>query len=159
MTAAAAIAVGPLIRIAVRLTEPAPSGGWVMVLGTGWWTVRPGSRVITGWIGGPAATRFSGRPLTELLGPVKRAVRWLDGASVDDVVVADWGTDPYSRGGYSYPVVGSLDAPAAWAEAVDNTLFFAGEATCGDVHPATVHGAYDSGVRAADEVLRVLEAA
>jgi hypothetical protein len=53
-------------------------------------------------------------------------------------------------------VVGGLDAPARWAEPVENTLFFAGEATCGDVHPATVHGAYDSGVRAAEEVLSAL---
>jgi monoamine oxidase len=84
---------------------------------------------------------------------------WLDEKVVDDVVIADWGADPFSRGGYSYPAVGALDAPGVWATSVENTLFFAGEATCGDEHPATVHGAYDSGLRAAEEVLEALEAA
>jgi monoamine oxidase len=154
--AARGIPVGPVIRVAGRLREPAPNGGWILAVGAGWWSVRPGSRTLTGWIGGPAAARVSGAPVDSLLEPLRPALPWLDAERLEDVVIADWGADPFSRGGYSYPAVGALDAPARWSVPVDDTLFFAGEATCGDVHPATVHGAYDSGHRAAAEVLRAL---
>jgi len=40
------------------------------------------------------------------------------------------------------------------SEPVDNVLFFAGEATESDLR-ATAHGAYLSGLRAADDVLGV----
>jgi monoamine oxidase len=42
------------------------------------------------------------------------------------------------------------------AQPVDNRLFFAGEHTQRD-YPATVHGAYLSGKRAANEILRLLK--
>jgi monoamine oxidase len=154
--AAAGIPVGAVTRFAGHLAEPAPSGGWVLVVGGGWWSVRPGSRVLTGWIGGPPASRLSEAPPDALLERVRPALRWAEAGRFDDIVVADWGGDPFSRGGYSYPAVGALDAPESLRAPVEHTLFFAGEATCGDVHPATVHGAYESGLRAADEVLVAL---
>jgi monoamine oxidase len=43
--------------------------------------------------------------------------------------VFDWQTDPYSRGACSYVPVGQSDAPQRLAEPIDDTLFFAGEAT------------------------------
>lgn len=71
---------------------------------------------------------------------------------IRQVYVTDWGLDPYARGGFSFPV-SHLDAAArAWAEPVADTLFFAGEATCGHRWPASVHGAVASGERAAAEV-------
>jgi monoamine oxidase len=157
--AAQAIPVGPLIRFAGHLAEPAPTGGWILVVGGGWWSARPGSRVVTGWIGGPPAARASGAPPGALLETVRPALRWIDERRFDEIILADWGSDPYSKGGYSYPAVGALDAPDALREPVDGTIFFAGEATCGDVHPATVHGAYESGVRAATDVMATLGAA
>jgi monoamine oxidase len=158
-SSARSIPVGPVMRLAGRLREPAPSGGWILVAEGGWWTVRPGSQLLTGWIGGPPAARASGLSLGRLLERLRPALPWLGADRLDELVVADWGSDPFSRGGYSYPAAGALDAPSSWAAPVDRTLFFAGEATCGDVHPATVHGAYESGLRAADEVIQVLGAA
>jgi monoamine oxidase len=64
----------------------------------------------------------------------------------------DWHADPYSRGGYSYVVVGGSGARERLAEPVDGTLFFAGEATDAD-EAGTVAGALRSGQRAAREVL------
>lgn len=68
-------------------------------------------------------------------------------------IVSRWGKDPFALGSYSF--VG----PEATGEDYDllgmpiqNKVFFAGEATC-RTHPATVHGAYISGLRAANEVL------
>jgi monoamine oxidase len=39
---------------------------------------------------------------------------------------------------------------------VEQTVFFAGEASCGSRHPASVHGAIESGQRAAREVAAAL---
>ena len=69
-----------------------------------------------------------------------------------EAIVTRWGKDRFARGSYSY--VAPLAEPGdydAMAKPVGN-LHFAGEATCG-THPATVHGAYISGLRAASEVI------
>jgi monoamine oxidase len=65
----------------------------------------------------------------------------------------NWSADPFARGGYSFDAVDMGDARRALAAPVDRTLFFAGEATCFDTDHATVHGAYQSGLRAAEEFL------
>ena len=67
-------------------------------------------------------------------------------------IVTRWGQDRFACGTYSY--VGATSLPGdyeALAKPVGN-LHFAGEATCG-THPATVHGAYISGLRAASEII------
>lgn len=89
--------------------------------------------------------------LAELLG---RSLPWTCGAAVATTRICDWGGDPWSGGAFTFPRAGALWAPAAWAEPAADTVFFAGEATCG--RPARVHGAMESGVRAADQVLEVL---
>ena len=69
-----------------------------------------------------------------------------------EAVVTRWGHDQFARGSYSY--TGPNFQPEDYevmAKPIEN-LFFAGEHTCG-THPATVHGAYISGLRAASEVL------
>ena len=67
--------------------------------------------------------------------------------------IADWQADPFSRGAYSYVPVAAGDARKRLAESVDDTLFFAGEATH-EGQSGTVAGAIASGYRAADEVLK-----
>lgn len=72
-----------------------------------------------------------------------------------EAIVTRWGKDRFARGSYSYvaPLAEAGDYDAM-AKPVGN-LHFAGEATCG-THPATVHGAYISGLRAASEVVDAL---
>ena len=65
----------------------------------------------------------------------------------------DWNQDPFSRGAYTYVGVGGFDAHTTLAAPVDDTLFFAGEATMGCGLNATMDGAVLSGIRAATEVL------
>jgi monoamine oxidase len=65
----------------------------------------------------------------------------------------DWQADPFSRGAYSYVLVGGADGPLELAEPLEQTLFFAGEATDTTGHNGTVHGAMASGKRAARDVL------
>lgn len=72
--------------------------------------------------------------------------------SPSEVIVTRWSKDPFSCGSYSYvgPQTRSGDYDVMsqpW-----DSIHFAGEATCG-THPATVHGAYLSGLRAAAEVI------
>ena len=67
-------------------------------------------------------------------------------------LVTRWGSDPFTHGSYSSLRPGS--EPQMYddlAAPLNNRLFFAGEATH-RVHPATVHGAHLSGLRAADQV-------
>jgi monoamine oxidase len=65
----------------------------------------------------------------------------------------DWQRDPFARGAYSYVAVGGGTARAELAAPVENTLFFAGEATDDEGEAATVAGAVQSGERAAGRVL------
>ncbi|MGB1249552.1 MAG: flavin monoamine oxidase family protein [Candidatus Promineifilaceae bacterium] len=68
-----------------------------------------------------------------------------------------WQADPFSRGGYSFNQVGQQAGDRERLRAsVNERLFFAGEAT----HPAyyaTVHGAYETGIRAARDLLAVYQ--
>ncbi|MEM7539490.1 MAG: FAD-dependent oxidoreductase [Chloroflexota bacterium] len=64
-----------------------------------------------------------------------------------------WASDPFAYGSYSFNTVDAdRDTRETLTEPVGNRLFFAGEATSLDF-PSTVHGAYLSGVRAAEQIL------
>jgi monoamine oxidase len=126
-----------------------------------WWTAMPQPHpLLTGWAPFHCAERLSGQSadfvkekalatLSHLLPiePQKLA------SLFEQLYVHDWQNDPFSRGAYSYVKVGGKDAPATLAEAVKNTLFFAGEATDIAGNTGTVHGAIASGMRAAKEIL------
>merc|ERR1719198_1315594 len=63
-------------------------------------------------------------------------------------IVTRWEADRFARGSYSYVHVGASGADyATLGEPLGERLFFAGEHTIME-HPATVVGAYLSGLRA-----------
>lgn len=65
-------------------------------------------------------------------------------------LVSHWGTDPNSLGSYSCDLVGKpADLYERFCAPVEN-LYFAGEAACTD-HSGSVHGAYSSGIAAAED--------
>ena len=66
-----------------------------------------------------------------------------------------WLHDPWSRGSYSYAMPGHADDRAILAEPVDDRLFFAGEATSPNFF-STAHGAYMTGLAAADAAIASL---
>ncbi|KAL4989161.1 flavin-containing amine oxidoreductase-domain containing protein [Aspergillus falconensis] len=69
-----------------------------------------------------------------------------------ETIITRWASDKFTRGTYSYVAAEALPGDYdLMARSVGN-LYFAGEATCG-THPATVHGAYISGLRAASEII------
>jgi len=123
-----------------------------------WWTQLPlRAPLLVGWIGGPAADRLRSKgalvdqainSLSLILNaPSAEIHRQLEASYVHD-----WHDDPFSRGAYSYVPVDGLEAQQVLSQPLDNKLFFAGEATCAG-HVGTVHGAIQSGQRAAQEVL------
>jgi len=127
-----------------------------------WWTMMPNKApVITGWAPFRSAQRLSGNTfefvreqallsLCRLLGvSLKNLESWLEG-----VYFHDWQTDPFSRGAYSYGGVGSDGTQQTLAAPLQNTLFFAGEATDTSGHNGTVHGAIASAYRASAEILK-----
>lgn len=68
----------------------------------------------------------------------------------------DWLADPFARGGYAYTPVRGLGAPAVFNSPVSETLFFAGEHTHDGGQAGTVHGAIETGERAARDCLAAL---
>lgn len=70
-----------------------------------------------------------------------------------DYQITRWGSDPFCRGSYSFNALGSKPSMREQlAQPLESRLHFAGEATERD-HFSTVHGAYLSGLRAAQEVM------
>jgi monoamine oxidase len=127
-----------------------------------WWTATPpGTAMITGWVGGPASEAFSGQPKDRVVESALLSLAAAFGAGVDqlrrwlkDAFTHDWAFDPYTAGAYCYGGVGSLEAQAALARPVADTLFLAGEAFANQGGIGTVHGALSSGCRAAAAVLQ-----
>lgn len=70
-----------------------------------------------------------------------------------DYRLADWQKEDWIWAGYSFVPVGTAWAREELAKSLDSVLFFAGEATVTDSNPSTVHGAIESGIRAAKEIL------
>ena len=72
-------------------------------------------------------------------------------------IVKRWSTEPFIRGSYSGPSLGSAQSDYCHiARPVGDCIFFAGEATCMDI-PSTVEGAVITGERAARMVLTKLQ--
>jgi monoamine oxidase len=126
-----------------------------------WWTQSPDPvPVITGWAAARYADSLSGmtdgrvvdkaiESLAAVLGQTK--------ASLQSELVAayfhDWNSDPFSLGAYSYVKVGGEGCQTTLGAPLENTLFFAGEATDISGNNGTVHGAIASGKRAAQEII------
>ncbi|KAJ5732528.1 Winged helix-turn-helix transcription repressor DNA-binding [Penicillium malachiteum] len=69
-----------------------------------------------------------------------------------ETIITRWASDKFTYGSYSYVAAEALPEDYDLMARKIGNLHFAGEATCG-THPATVHGAYISGLRAAAEVI------
>lgn len=125
-----------------------------------WWTQSPvRAPVVTAWVGGPRAAKYAGcdaaAVVTTALDAMSRAFQ-IDRRAISDELAAwhyhDWRSDPFSRGAYSYVPAGALDAVDALTRPVEDTLFFAGEASDPGGHWGTVHGAIRSAERAAAQI-------
>lgn len=124
-----------------------------------WWTAMPDRfPIITGWAPWQCAKRLE----SDSLSIVARALRTLGallGVSAAEMerlleiaYFHDWQADPYSRGAYSYVKAEAANAPELLSRPVNDTLFFAGEATDITGNNGTVHGAIASAKRAVADI-------
>jgi monoamine oxidase len=182
LDALAGLTEGHVVRVSVILDEPIwltksprvrtggrslqrlafvhPADGGMPVC---WTTYPTDAPLLIAWFGGPDAESLSRRSREEI---EARAVRSLAqrlhvgprrfARHVRAVYMHNWSADPFSRGAYSYVVVGGADASRALARPVQGTLFFAGEAFDAEGRNGTVEGAIASGRRAARQVRRAL---
>jgi monoamine oxidase len=175
--AAARLEMGPVVKVLLRFRRRfwAERGGaapaWpdlafalapAMPVQT-FWTLQPlETPVLVGWAGGPHATRLSGRAPRAVIGAALATLARGFGrprAALEDLLdgaeVIDWRADPLAGGGYAVFPPGAAGVPEVLARPVEGTLFFAGEATVLGA-AGTVHGAVESGERAARQVLATL---
>jgi monoamine oxidase len=154
---------GPVIRVAMAFREPFweknhPGAAFFhdpkAPFPTFWTPLPMHTPLLTAWAGGPKAARLTGASEEKLLQTALATVRSVLGRKEDPVayLVQDWQADPYARGGYSYLKVGGAGAREMLAKPLEETLYFAGEATDAE-QAGTVGGALASGVRAAREIL------
>lgn len=116
--------------------------------------------LLVAWSGGPPAAALSQRrgprelvevALAELARATGTRRRRL---AIRAAWCHDWNRDPWSRGAYSYALVGGSEAAKALSRPVGGTLFFAGEATDTEGGTGTVEGALASAARVVGQVER-----
>ena len=123
--------------------------------------IRPmGLPVIECFFGGESARFVSEKGPAAGFDFALEQLRSLFGSGIRDwlrpLAASNWSQMQHIGGAYSYALPGHVSARSDLERPFDDRVFFAGEATSrGDF--STVHGAHDSGVRAADEVLAALK--
>lgn len=126
-----------------------------------WWTPgyrRVGPPVLAAYVTADRARQVDALTEADALAlGLREAAALLGQPSLADCVTAarrvSWAADPLTRGGYAHVRPGGAEARPLLAAPVENVLFFAGEATACETNPQTVHGAIETGWRAAREVL------
>jgi monoamine oxidase len=171
LEAANRLRFGQVVRVVLRFREPFwetksefADAGFLLsqqpVFPTWWTTLAARSANITGWSAGAKAEPLLNQPRADVLQQALNGLASITGfapatvqANLAEAYFHDWHADPFARGAYSYVPAGTLKARKALAEPVEDTLYFAGEATDQNGHSATVHGAIASGRRAARQIL------
>lgn len=117
-----------------------------------------GSSLATGFIGGTCADQLEQEGLGAATEFCRDALRSFFGSDIEKMIVKTsetaWRRDPLALGSYSYAKPGGAGARQVLATPIDDRLYFAGEATMPQSY-ATVHGAWLSGRRVAQEILTV----
>jgi monoamine oxidase len=128
-----------------------PHGIWERP-GLGFAASEPVFSLLTG---GRDAARLGALPPEQAVREVVQALGAVLGqeltGSVRRAQVIDWTRDPWCRGGYSVVPPGGAGLRARFGQPIGDRLVFAGEHTS-VVRPSTVHGAIESGLRAAEQI-------
>lgn len=158
--AAARLPLGLDNKVFLALSEPdaVPAEshllGQLDRAGTGSYYLRPfGRPVIEAFLGGALARELEAAGEAATYDFVRRELRDLLGARFDrsltPLKVTRWGAEPTILGSYSHAEPGHADARAILARPPGARLCFAGEA-CSAHDYSTAHGAWQSGLEAAD---------
>jgi len=94
----------------------------------------------------------------QIVASAMQTLRTIYGVSIPEPIdyqITRWASDPFSLGSYSYNPVGAVPKMRQeLAAPLEKSVFFAGEASNEDYF-GTAHGAYLSGLRAAQEILEI----
>jgi monoamine oxidase len=163
LDAAAGLPLGLADKVVLALDRPdevpveARLFGHIDRIGTGAYHLRPfGRPLIEGFFGGRFAQELeeagegalAACAIDELVAHFGGDLR----ARLRPVAATAWRRDPFARGSYSHALPGKAGARLALALPVNDRLFFAGEA-CSANSFSTAHGAYETGVAAAEAAL------
>jgi monoamine oxidase len=165
---AAALPLGLADKVFLRVDRPDDLPVQTRVFGTidrtatGSYHLRPfGAPMIEGYFGGELARElehagdqaFADFAIEQLVTHFGADFR----QRLTPLAASAWGRDPFALGSYSYARIGHSDARPVLAAPVDERLFFAGEA-CSINDYSTAHGAYRTGVAAAQAVIQAVAA-
>ena len=90
--------------------------------------------------------------INKAIGQLQKMVPTISVDDVIDVYITRWASDPMAQGAYIHiPPNGAMGDCENLSRSISDRLFFAGEAT-NQIYFGTVHGAYLSGMRAAQEI-------
>jgi monoamine oxidase len=163
---AAALPLGYADKLFIALDQPelVPENGQAFGrmdrAETGNYHFRPfGRPYIEAYVGGCLARdlakdgprAYAGFALDELTAVLGADAR----RHLSPIAASAWSEEPHVRGAYSHALPGHAHVRAVLAEPVENRLFFAGEACSADAF-STAHGAYRSGIAAADAACAAL---
>jgi monoamine oxidase len=166
IAAAQALPLGVADKVYLRLSggEDIPSDahlyGAIDRVETGSYHLRPlGRPLVEGYFGGEFARElekegqagFASFAIDQLAALIGNDIR----KRLELIAASNWVRDPWARGSYSRARPGHADARQVLAAVVDQRLFFAGEA-CSRDDFSTAHGAYRSGVAAAEQAISAL---
>jgi len=118
-----------------------------------WWTQLPAeSNLLTGWLGGPNATKKIFEPDSSLLQTALlslSSIFRIPPAMLQEELtyykIINWLNQPHIKGGYSYNTLHSEKAKEILSSPVNNTIYFAGEAISKSESQGTVESALQSG--------------
>jgi monoamine oxidase len=171
LDAIAHIAMGPVVKVVLRFRnavwESLNGGVWrdgTFFNGDGifptFWTQLPvRANTLVAWAGGPEADTLAKMGDDERTAlALECAGRYFGDARAIEAEFEcayqhDWQRDPFSRGAYTYTLVGGEGAREALAAPIEGRLWIAGEAAAGAKEGGTVAGALESGLRAAREIV------
>lgn len=126
-----------------------------------WWTQMPlRSPVLVAWQGGPKAKDLSALPLGERVQEAMKTLSHLTGRSPTylkkhllSYYTHNWSEDPYSLGAYSYIGLQDHKGLQRLQRGFSDTVWLSGEATASGSDQGTVHGAMNTGIRTAQQIL------
>lgn len=156
------IGMGKIIKVVVFFTEDVLGDINISNIAgdvSCFWKSIGNDHVVTAFVGGSRCANLASLPEVGCVKEVVDVISAVVGTDLTDKVeryiILLWDeSDPYSGGAYSYSSVGMEGTEyKILAEPVGKSLHFAGEATSIDGNSAMVHGAIDSGLRAAREIL------
>lgn len=164
--AAGKVPLGLADKVFLSLADPEALPGESHLLGrldspaTGSYYLRPfGRPIIECFLGGANARALEREGEAAAVAFVLEELRNLLGGDfargLAPLAVTHWGREPTILGSYSHALPGHADARVVLAAPVSERLCFAGEA-CSATDYSTAHGAWESGIAAADWIERHL---